>query len=307
MKVHKGFTLVELLVVIAIIGVLVALLLPAIQAARESARRTQCANNLKQLSLACLNYETANKSFPVGGSSKGNMLSFHAYILPYIEQSVLYEQIDFKTTKGWSQQPNHKVSMSPVDMFFCPSNIHGVYDGVPDVQRSLFASSRYQGEQAFTQHYTGIAGAKGAHPTAPSDYEWEPDDSRCGTNYDGISVNGVLYRDSDVKTKDISDGLSHTLLIGEQRYGVSAWIAGISSDPNWPCNMVCCKNVAFGTNFDQWGDKWNDQPFGSLHPGGAQFGSADGSIHFISDDADIFVYKSLSSRNGEEPSADYEL
>lgn len=307
MKHRKGFTLVELLVVIAIIGVLVALLLPAIQAARESARRTQCANNLKQLALACLNYESANKTFPVGGASKGNMLSFHAYILPYIEETALYDQIDFKLTNGWGQTVNHKVAMSPVNMYFCPSNIHGVYDGVPDVQKSLFASSSYQGQQAYTQHYTGVAGAKGAHPTSPNNYDWEPDDSRCGSSYDGISVNGVLYRDSKVKSQDITDGLSHTLLIGEQQYGVSAWIAGISSAPNWPCNMTCCKNVAFGINFDQWGAQWNDQSFGSLHPGGAQFGSVDGSIHYLSDDADILVYKSMASRNGEETNTDYEL
>src|SRR4051812_46549754 len=93
-KAKAGFTLVELLVVIAIIGVLVALLLPAVQAAREAARRTQCSNNLKQLSLALLNYETVHTTFPPAGIDT-NQMSWTVLLLPYFEQQALYDQFNF--------------------------------------------------------------------------------------------------------------------------------------------------------------------------------------------------------------------
>jgi len=300
-----GFTLIELLVVIAIIGVLVALLLPAVQAAREAARRMQCANNLKQIALGCINYESAQQTLPTGGKSEGNMLSFHALILPYIEQTALADQLDLSEKNGWSQRPNHEVALSPVPIYFCPSNIDGVFDGVPDVRRSLFSSSRYQGQHAFTQHYNGVAGAKGIGSSTIGDYPWEEDASGC-PDKDGVAINGVLYRDSQVEMRKITDGLSYTLMVGEHRFGVAAWIAGMSSSPDWPCDMACCKNVAFGINFDQWGAQWNDQSFGSLHTSGAQFASVDGSVHLLTDDMDIIVYKALASRNGEEADSQYE-
>lgn len=301
MKRRSAFTLVELLVVIAIIGILVALLLPAVQAAREAARRSQCVNNLRQLALAAQQYEGTKRVMPPGGRSEGNMLSWHALILPNIEEQAIADKINYKQV-GCVQTPNHQLAMQPIEMFFCPSLYDGKLDGVPEARRSIFDSSKYRGVQAYTHHYEGVAGAKGYNPSARQDYEWAPDHEACGSPeaYDGVATNGVLYRDSKVKLSDVTDGTTHTLLIGEQLFGDSAWIAGITTAPYWPCNMACCKNVKFGINFEPWAP-WNDRSFASVHPGGANFAYTGGSVDFLSEDIDITTYLALASRNGEEP------
>ncbi len=306
---RNGFTLVELLVVIAIIGILVALLLPAVQAARESARRMTCSNNLRQIALALLQYESMYKEFPVGGRTDGHMLSFHALILPYIEQAVIFDQIDFDSV-GWQQRSNHKLALNPIETYFCPSLYDGVLgqrfngdDKVPEVRRSLFYSSIYRGtEQAFGQHYHGVMGAKGYNAFTNSDYPIRPDPPNC-SNRDGSATNGMLYLDEPVSISTVSDGTSHTLIVGEQHFSTIAWIAGVSSSPSTPCDVGCCKNVALAINFDPYGP-WNDRSFGSAHPGGAQFALVDGSVHFLSEDIDIVNYLALASRNEEETDAD---
>lgn len=310
METRKAFTLVELLVVIAIIGILVALLLPAIQAAREAARRTQCSNNLRQLALGILAYESAHKKMPSGGLSDGNMLSFHALILPYIEETTLADRIDYKMV-GCLGTLNHKVALTPVEMFFCPSNYDGRLDATQhtpgslpsDIRRALFDSSRYGREMAYSHHYQGVAGAHGLNPLTKVQYPWEPDSTKCGSeNRDGVAVNGMLYRDSKVDLRKVTDGTSHTLLLGEQLFGEAAWIAGMSNSITWPCDMVCCKNIAYGINFEPWAP-WHDRSFASCHPGGVNFVNADGSLHFIIDDIDMATYMGLASRNGEETDA----
>lgn len=305
---RRAFTLVELLVVIAIIGILVALLLPAIQSAREAARRTQCTNNLRQIGLGILSFEAAHKMMPPGGLSDGNMLSFHAWILPFIEETTLADRIDLKQV-GCLGTLNHKVALTPVETFFCPSNYNGKLDGTKgatpsslptDIRRALFDSSRYGKEMAYTHHYQGVAGVHGRNPLTKSDYPWEPDGTKCGNEYrDGVAVNGMLYRDSKVDLKKVTDGTSHTLMVGEQLFGEAAWIAGMSNSIAWPCDMVCCKNVAYGINFEPWAP-WHDRSFASCHPGGVNFVNADGSIHFVFDDIDMATYMGLASRNGEE-------
>ena len=309
MRRTNAFTLVELLVVIAIIGVLVALLLPAVQAAREAARRMTCTNQLKQIALALQGYESTYNSFPMGGRTDGHMLSWHAMILPYIEQTGIYEQIDFDLDNGWQQTTNHALAMNPIETFFCPSLYDGVLgersngdDKVPEVRKSLFFSSRYQGEQAFGHHYHGVMGANGYNAATDSDYPFKEDPPNCGPR-DGSATNGMLYLDEKVLMSHVTDGTSHTLIVGEQHFCTIAWIASVSSSPNTPCDVGCCKNVALAINFDPYGP-WNDRSFGSAHPGGAQFALADGSAHFLSEDIDIATYLALASRNGEETGAE---
>lgn len=314
MAFRKAFTLVELLVVIAIIGILVALLLPAIQAAREAARRSQCTNNLRQIGLGILSYESARRLIPPGGLSSGNMLSFHALILPYIEETALADKIDLKLV-GCLGTLNHKIALNPVELFFCPSNYTGKLDGTigatpeslpKDVRRALFDSSRYGREMAYTHHYQGVAGAHGLNPLTRVEYAWEPELSLCGGEYrDGVAVNGMLYRDSKFGLNKVTDGTSHTLMVGEQLFGEAAWIAGMSNAVSWPCDMVCCKNVAYGLNFEPWAP-WHDRSFASCHPGGVNFVNADGSMHFLNDDIDMATYMSLSSRNGDDTTSDFD-
>src|SRR5262249_31422805 len=158
MKRVRAFTLVELLVVIAIIGILVALLLPAVQAAREAARRNGCLSNIRQLAIGLQNYHSDHNQFPNGAripvptlpksdpANAGYMLSWHAWILPYIEEQALYDMINWKG--GYEE--NEAVALNPVPFFWCPSN--------RDKQRGVFASSVISGVNEYTQHYNGVAG-----------------------------------------------------------------------------------------------------------------------------------------------------
>ena len=306
-KTRRGFTLVELLVVIAIIGILIALLLPAVQAAREAARRMQCSNNLKQLGLAVLNYESAHNVFPVGARSSGNMLSFLANALPYMEGTALADRIDYDSpfpAAGWVATTNLQVAMTPVPAFFCPSNNDGSIQQVPDCRRGIYSSCKdpNTGEYAFTSHYQGVAGAKGTSGLLGGEYEWE-DDNLSSCVRGGISTNGIFYKDSKVQIRDITDGTSHTIMIGEQLFGVSSWVVGMSPGPTWPCDMACCHNVYYGINVVPYSN--HDASFSSMHPGGAQFVRCDGSTQFVSEDIDMDIYLAMASRNAGE-SANYD-
>lgn len=315
----RGFTLVELLVVIAIIGVLVALLLPAVQAAREAARRTQCVNNIRQLGLALQNHESARKKFPTGAkipdhtqaitapANAGVMLSWHAHILPYIEQQNLYDQIDW--TRGY--EPNKGVSLQPVAGFFCPSS-------PPIMQRGVFTSSISNGENTFTQHYNGVAGPLYNPAVGIRGYSDRTDgmiidaalNPACaGSGRNHFAKLGVLFAGSDISTKDITDGTSNTIAISERNMGETAWIAGLSNRFDWPCDSAGFKNVEFGINFCRVDDPdssshcsvyGNSRPFSSYHPGGVHFGNCDGSVVFGSDDMDLAVLQAVSSRNFRE-------
>ncbi len=172
----KGFTLVELLVVIAIIGVLVALLLPAVQAAREAARRTQCLNNLRQLGLACENYESSHRRFPPTDITQGTStgLSIHSRLLPYVEESTLNNLVD--VTKAYNAPENDMARMTPVSMFQCPS----------DSDRQLPMNVELRNTGAATSYHvnqgSGILWSIASDPASPLHALWPP--------------NGPMYRNS---------------------------------------------------------------------------------------------------------------
>ncbi len=192
----RGFTLVELLVVIAIIGVLVALLLPAVQSAREAARRTQCQNQLKQLALAAHNYESTYRALPMNSGSSG--YSPHARLLPFIEQTSLYEFLDFNlstyTGPGGSQVPNPQyvsVFEKVIPNLLCPSDpaprFYSATLGTPP-QAYRFAGNNYM-----------ISTGSGT-----------------GTNYDDrVPTDGVVFTNSAVRFADITDGTSNSVFAGE--------------------------------------------------------------------------------------------
>jgi prepilin-type N-terminal cleavage/methylation domain-containing protein len=187
---RRAFTLVELLVVLAIIGVLVGLLLPAVQHVREAARRTSCANNLKQLALATHNYEGAYRSFPPGNR---NNLSSHAFLLPHIEQVNLADLVDYKVS--YTHANNAEARNTQVELFLCPSN-------TDDLPSGLGGRNNYYGNAGVAILHTGIPATDPSDPNStmpPSD--------------------GIFFNDSAIRFADLEDGTVHTALFSERVTG----------------------------------------------------------------------------------------
>jgi prepilin-type N-terminal cleavage/methylation domain-containing protein/prepilin-type processing-associated H-X9-DG protein len=309
---RAAFTLVELLVVIAIIGVLVALLLPAVQAAREAARRTGCQNNLRQIALACLNYESAQKTFPNGAvthqESNANGVSWHVLVLPYIEESAMQENIRriLDASSGAGAYDLQLANRTRMEIYVCPSD--------DEVFDKFFPGST-------STSYYGVAGSGANEQFSGTDGHY------CGR----INFDGVLHHASDTAIGQIVDGTSNTLLAGERWYQLRIWTAGVywhvgRRPPEGPGGQACvssCKNVdpRYPINVDlnvvgyyrahAEDDRplveeppktiaYNDLPYGSFHPGGAHFSFADGSVHFVSDSIDLVAFAALASRNGGE-------
>lgn len=294
-----GFTLVELLVVIAIVGVLVALLLPAVQAAREAARRTACVNLLKQHATALQLYHGEHGAFPPGGrlhdESGLSGISWRVLVLPLIEEQAIYDAIE-PLPDGGAQDWNYQTSMP--GLFRCPSNpTEG--DNVRD---------------AWMADYWGVAGA------AQEGVGLDLEDISCGD----LDSNGVLFPDSETRIARVVDGTSHTLALGERAYRFRLWMTGAtaSKDPFGSLFRVCSEaanQLRFPINADnerfgyyvghfpipaggEWKMLQNDLPFGSFHPGGANFAMADGSVHFLPDDIDFTVLEDLATIAGGEVS-----
>lgn len=225
-----GFTLVELLVVIAIIGVLVGLLLPAIQAARESARRMSCQNNLKNIGLACLNYESTKGIMPPSSRNKTtsslNGLSWTVGILPYIEQGSVDQEIESQIAKAEANSSNGEagayalselVDSLRMDIYQCPS------DGEA-------AGGRSGSDIVAAANYCAVAGSyisrySRANGSTPS-CSVTSDDDCAGGSTSGINTDGVIYPGSDTGLRKVTDGTSNTYLIGERTYQLRVWTAG---------------------------------------------------------------------------------
>jgi prepilin-type N-terminal cleavage/methylation domain-containing protein/prepilin-type processing-associated H-X9-DG protein len=344
-----GFTLVELLVVIAIIGILVALLLPAIQAARESARRLQCQNNLKNIALACLNYESAKGELPPGsvntGVEQGSGLGWPVHILPYIEESTVSEQAlerfkELGDAYHGSDQLTIALNSMLLPIYLCPSDPELKY------QQEKYGTEETGAKNRKGMSYAGVAGSyyarTGVCPnkkTSPHYCVWSGDALLGPNNYDGL-----IIQDWGVSFKQITDGASKTFLIGERTYQIRAWMIGAfwtgnteparnRRDDNQPppdgpqpqTAFFASKNLSDSAliNHDPYsgcyrghdndsGDRppvpdstprtitCNDLPFGSFHPGGANFSFGDGGVKLIADDIDVDLYLALGSRNGEE-------
>jgi len=360
----RGFTLVELLVVIAIIGILVALLLPAIQAAREAARRAQCSNNIKNLALATLTYHDAAKHFPVDediyndapdeidlntGQWKGSgmpdpfidngLLSGAGWIvmvLPQLEEQALFDQFKPYLDKKWysakqglnkddpplvaalARQP--AVLVCPSDQFPGPRNDQYPFSsgdsnvGVANPPR-MVAVTCYKGNAGDTAYdksdnlppfslpvgyWSGGPEFTGSSPPFTMDCHYARD------------CFGILWRYTyargGVKIKEITDGTTHTFLVGEASPvdgNSAAWssegdwaVTGIQINWDWRSFPPCAVGGVPSCYWDMRG-------FRSAHPGGVQFAFADGSVRFILDNIDHPIYRALSTRKKGDATGEY--
>lgn len=274
-KIRRGFTLVELLVVIAIIGILIALLLPAVQAAREAARRSQCCNNLMQIGIAMHGYQAAHEVFPPGtvdakgpirSEPTGYHMSWIVQLLPYMEEGNAFRHIDFSV--GVYDPKNAPVRKLTRNIVLCPSQ---PWNRSPEVGQSSYAGCQNDVE-------------------SPID----------------TNNHGVLFLNSQINLQDIPDGASYTLMIGEKRIGENdlGWMSG---------TRATLRNT--GTKINETPElgvhTWNrTQPaptsppnplfvggFGSSHAGnGVNFLLVDGSVRFLSSNIDTKTYEHLGNR-----------
>ncbi len=264
---QRGFTMVELLVVIAILGVLIALLLPAVQAARESARRTSCGNNQHQIGLALLAFHDDHQAFPQGGVEvrslrsptgqllypNGLQLAWSAYILAYLDEKGLDRQLNL--SKAFDSPANDQAGAQVIPVFLCPSQ--------------TFTSNLVSG--LGRTDYGGIYGQRIIGNDNPP--------------------NGCMIYDFPIRIIDITDGTAYTMIVSEDTHTDSQWINALNV-----FDVSCAINTAPPIEND----------IVSNHLGGANTLFADGAVHFLSDNLDTTVLAALVTRNGGEiVSADY--
>ncbi|WP_165223672.1 DUF1559 domain-containing protein [Aquisphaera insulae] len=336
---HRGFTLIELLVVIAIIAVLIALLLPAVQSAREAARRAQCVNNLKQIALACHNYESSQGCFPMGnrymddtsyvGTACAGWFGHSAFglILPFLESGAQYNAINFNFVANSGRNTTGYFTL--VSGYLCPSDIPAPVYTTPWAQCS-YGMSRGTQENI----YENWAAASFPDPNAE-----QP--KKCNA----ALGNGMFGAENSVKVQGVTDGTSNTTLFGE----ASRWIDDPSKGTNWYhftavfgttniggyytgdirvetgaftypdinappdrtgqyINAVFCGCGTKNCIPSDWLDptclpavrKLGQFAFRSLHPGGVNFAFADGSVKFVKSSINTQTLMALGTRSGGE-------
>jgi prepilin-type N-terminal cleavage/methylation domain-containing protein/prepilin-type processing-associated H-X9-DG protein len=297
--VQLAFTLVELLVVIAIIGVLVALLLPAVQAARESARLAQCKNNLKQHGIALQSHHSARQYLPSGWDNEG--LGWSGRILPYMEYEKEFEQIrKIGGNIDWSDGLSTEKLLGVVmGVFRCPTMLQEDY--LQDGSGSTLVAARVPAS------YGACASSEVTSDSTASAVPGTPSFQDSSYWHDGI-----FYGNSETRFRRITDGLSKTIMIGERHTDVDLEIHGNTMDywsigspqidgGNEWSEFVGGTGVAFNSWRDSAYSGWQVEiAFGSWHQGLAQFVYADGSVHALTDGIDQKVYAALGSRNREE-------
>lgn len=322
----SGFTLVELLVVIAIIGVLVALLLPAVQAAREAARRTSCNNNLKQYGLALHNYHDTYQQFPPAGANWGNpQIGWQVQILPFAEQGALYDACYAQDKPGASpnnggiwyesiipspSNPNQRAREVNVPYAFCPSDpglrsrdgyAQTSYTGNLGSQRTPSASSSCDIYMTPDVHYEGVqGGADHGNSTSPE------------------QISGMFGRlGPKISISNVTDGTSNVFFVGEilnqcHDHTGGWWnyngMGNAHASTSVPLNdfTTCPPSMKASNpncrNPNNWNYSWG---FRSRHPGGAQFLLVDGSARFVSQTIDYRTYQRLGGRWDGNPVGNY--
>lgn len=313
---RPGFTLIELLVVIAIIGTLIALLLPAVQAAREQARRTACSNNLKQIGLALANYTNRHGALPPGYQSiydpnfqqeVGPGWGWASMILPDMEQQPLHDRVGFELPLQGPGQAT--VRQTPLSVFLCPSDKMPATWTATDSETWMYMGQIYSSSipicDVSGSNYIGVFGIG------------EP----------GVNGEGVFFRGSFVPPVAITDGLSYTLCVGERSEnlnlgrGMATWVGAVPGANMWSCAPspfepdagTCVKEDASGMILGHTGEghgpgdpKGDVNQFLSRHGKGSFFLYCDGHVRYLRNEMSYQVYKALSTRNrGEIISDDY--
>ena len=279
-----AFTLIELLVVIAIIGVLVGLLLPAVQSARESGRRIACVNNLHQIGVALHVYENARREFPVGWQPGGDRKAewgWPSQILPMLEQSVLYDSLKVSTVTlrdAIGDSTTRPLLTTSIGLFRCPSDLtpetlpwgeHASYG--PEYDRRFDCDNCPTGFEPATSNYVGNGGLNDPMPVI------------------GSNGNGIFWSETPVRVADITDGLTKTFAVGERhdRCRAATWI-GVRNPPGpdmWGSYWVRAR-VSVKLNDPRPIKQTNTctEGFSSAHPGGGNFLYCDGSVQSLNDD-----------------------
>jgi prepilin-type N-terminal cleavage/methylation domain-containing protein len=316
---YRGFTLIELLVVIAIIAILIALLLPAVQQAREAALRTSCRNKMKQLGLALHNYHDVFNTFPSGGIARrlpfpgdcpcpsgdgNNGLSWSVMLLPYLEDANRYQLWDpnvatrsYQTwTLGDPRLGNDVQWALSNQNYQCPSD-PGSGPGINNI------------------NYLGVQGG-GAAPICSGSAQ---------SNFNGLYNNGVLYMNSRTRMGHITDGTSSVFLVGESKYAITpvgsrnasviGWGSSTRLDSSCHPGVLAAARLQInsipgsGGSRVGWGTRdardYSSALFGSFHVGGCQMTLADGSVHFFSENMDLAVYQQLGARDDGIPIGEF--
>ncbi len=318
---ERGFTLIELLVVIAIIAILVSLLLPAVQQAREAARRSQCKNQLKQLGLALHNYHETHSVFPPGTVGNKvfsdlnlpvNRIGWIPLLLPFLDQAALYNKVapymnGIGSVPGSSPTTWPETKTSPLTILQCPSD--------PNSKKRFGMSTSGTLVDRIFSNYVVCQGSAGTRITATADAT-------------GTKLNGMFFTMSKTKVRDITDGTSNTLMVGEilltpddpsapylnggadfrgyvwNMDGPTTWFAAA-----FPPNSLepdrfhfCVQNDRMNpcTKIPDIHGYTSRLHARSSHAGGVQFTLGDGSVRFISSSIDSELFKGLGSRNGGE-------
>ena len=285
---RSGFTIIELMVVIAIIGILVSLLIPAVQYAREAGRRLQCKNNLRQIGLAMHQHHDVNGSFPAGCALPEFTL-WNAHLLPYLEQQPLYERLDLNGP--WHLGSNRDACETPIAIFRCPS----------EITNPSYRWTKWSDRQA--SNYLACASGTLADESIP------------GPNLRRYETDGIFFNNSRVRIAEITDGTSNTVLTGEAifdhqvdgrdgwgyRNVVDHWYIG-TNEGGWNEFSEAMGSTGVPINAhlqDQLKIDQRELSFSSRHAQGVQVVYADGHVDFVSESIDRNVWSNQGTRTGD--------